>query len=284
MFLGLCGPAGAAPKTTTYRYGPITVGPYEVKQSDLDIGIPKPVEDGFVTGMEVDIVDADGSKVPISRLMLHHVVFSNLGTEFGQKRDQTCNSFTLLDSKTEVPAIAERFYAAGEERAKLRLPKGYGYPVKAADRWAMTLMLMNHRKRVDRAFVQYRVTTDTAPQTEVKPYWLDVRNCLSDPVFDIPGGRKRGSTTTESTTWNVPETGRIVAAGGHVHGGAKRLSLNRGSCELYGSRPTWGLSRPPLLQRQARAARARPDQHDQLHKPERLSRPPWRPAAPGCRL
>ena len=240
MFLALAGPAAAAPKTTTYRYGPVTVGPYQVKQSDLDFGIPKPVEDGYVTGMEVDIVDANGREVPINRLMLHHIVFSNMGTDFGQKRDGTCNNFTLLDSKTEVPGIAERFYAAGEERAKLRLPDGYGYPVKGADRWAMTWMLMNHRKRTDRAYIQYRVTTDSAPRQEVKPYWLDVRNCLSDPVFDVAGGRKRGSTTTESANWNVPESGRIVAVTGHVHGGAKTLSLNRGACEMYSSKPTWG--------------------------------------------
>ena len=68
----------------------------------------------------------------------------------------------------------------------------------------------------------------------------------------------------ESATWNVPETGRIVAAAGHVHGGAKHLSLNRGACELYRSRPTWGLPEPSLLQRQARAARAGPDQHERF--------------------
>jgi plastocyanin len=244
--LAFAGPAQAAPKTTTFRYGPITVGPYEVKQSDLDFGIPKPAQDGYVTGLEVDIVTEGGRKVPISRLMLHHIVFSNMGTDFGQKRDGTCNRFTLLDSKTQVPGIAERFYAAGEERAKMRLPAGYGYPVKGADRWAMTWMLMNHRKRTDRAYIQYRVTTDDAPRREVKPYWLDVRNCLADPVFDVPGGRKRGSTTTESAGWNVPESGRIVAAGGHVHGGAKSLSLNRGSCEMFASKPTWGLPRHPF--------------------------------------
>ena len=80
-FLVLAAQAVAAPKTTTYRYGPVTVGPYQVKQSDLDFGIPKPVEDGYVIGMEVDIVDESGKKVPINRLMLHHIVFSNMGAE-----------------------------------------------------------------------------------------------------------------------------------------------------------------------------------------------------------
>lgn len=244
--LALVPVAAAAPKTTTYRSGPIDVGPYQVRQSDIDIGIPTPDEDGYVTKMEVDIVDADGSKVPIKRLMLHHIVFSNLGTEFGEKRDGTCANFTALDSRTQLPGIAERFYAAGEERAKLRLPEGYGYPVDADDRWGMTWMVMNHRNRTDRAYIQYRVTTDTARKTPVTPYWLDVRNCLTDPVFDVPGGAQRGSTFRESAAWTVPESGRIVAGGGHVHGGARDLTLRRGDCRLYSSTPTWGTRNHPF--------------------------------------
>ena len=56
--------------------------------------------------------------------MLHHIVFSNLGPTIGSKRDGTCGSFTLLNSRSTVPGMAERFYAAGEERAKMRLPAG----------------------------------------------------------------------------------------------------------------------------------------------------------------
>ena len=44
----------------------------------------------------------------------------------------------------------------------------------------------------------------------------------------------------------MPESGRIVAAPGHVHGGAKALSLNRGRCELFSSKPTWGLPGHPF--------------------------------------
>lgn len=240
LSLVIAAPAMAAPETQTFRFGPLKVGPYEVKQSDFSLDVPKPVEDGYITRMEVDIVDADGKKVPISRLMLHHIVFSNLGPTFGSKRDHTCNAITGLDSETEFPNVAERFYAAGEERAKLRLPKGYGYPVKGNDKWALTYMLMNHRNRTDTAYVQYKVTYEKAEQKPVVPYWLDVRNCLADPVFDVPGGRKRGSTFRRSMNWTVPQSGRLVASIGHVHGGAHDLTLNRGKCELYASKPTWG--------------------------------------------
>ena len=103
---------------------------------------------------------------------------------------------------------------------------------------------MNHRAKTDTAYIEYHVTYDTEPKTAVKPYWLDVKNCLSDPVFDAPGGGKPGSTYRRSTTWTVPESGRIVAGGGHVHGGAKNLVLQREACgregHVYTSRPLWG--------------------------------------------
>ena len=198
--------------------------------------------------MDVEVVDRTGKPIPINRLMLHHIVFSNLGPTFGSKRDGTCGNFTLLNSRSTVPGIAERFYAAGEERAKMRLPEGYGYKIGAGDKWGMTWMLMNHRKVVDTAYIQYRVTYDTAPMTPVKPYWLDIENCKADPVFDIPGGKAKGATTRRSSVWNVPESGRIVAGGGHVHGGAKSLDLKRTGpdCTLYSSRPTWGGPKHPF--------------------------------------
>ncbi len=73
----------------------------------------------------------------------------------------------------------------------------------------MTYMLMNHRNKTDTAYVQYTVTYDTAPKKPVKPLWLDIKNCLSDPVFDIPGGKKRGSTTTA-----LQDGGRCPKPGG----------------------------------------------------------------------
>jgi hypothetical protein len=69
--------AHAASVTKTYRSGQIGVGPYQVKQGYLLVRGPSqtPGVDGFITAMSVDVVDADGSTVPIGRLMLHHIVF-----------------------------------------------------------------------------------------------------------------------------------------------------------------------------------------------------------------
>jgi hypothetical protein len=167
--------------------------------------------------------------------MLHHVVFARLGA-----RDATCGS------------PAERFYAMGEERTELRLPPGYGYANRGSDSWGLVYMLMNHRKQRLTGFVRYHVRYVTGEAlTPVRPYWLDVRNCTGpDPVFDVPGGGKRFSTFTKRAVFTIPEAGRIVAGGAHLHGGGVRLELRNATCgrELFTSRPTWGGPRPkPLL-------------------------------------
>src|SRR5262249_8648501 len=81
----------------------------------------------------------------------------------------------------------QRFYAAGEERAKMSLPAGYGYESNASDNWAVVAMVMNHRSAADHAYIHYEVTVDTNNSlTPVTPYWLDVRNCRADPIYNVP--------------------------------------------------------------------------------------------------
>ena len=241
----IAGAVSGTKQSYTCRLGPIVVAPYQVLTRDALFNPPKPVVDGHITDMSVDVVDGDGSPVPINRLMLHHIVFLNAGAGFGEKRDPTCgDGFLLTDWKTLAPNVGERFYGAGEERAELSLPPGYGYPIARDDSWLMTYMFMNHRAKVDRAYIQYEVTVDTAPGlTPVKPIWLDVGTCGVDPVYNVPGGGKRGATHRRSVAWTAPEAGRIVAGGGHVHGGAKNLTVRRPDCSderVYTSRPVWG--------------------------------------------
>ena len=245
---GSCSLTGTQGTKQTYdcRYGPITVAPFQVLTKEIQLGMPKPDVNGFVTSMKTDVVEADGTPIPISRLMLHHIVFANLGVQ-----DRTCSKFTMWDSMTEIPAAAERFYAAGEERAELALPDGYGYPVRKNDDWLVTYMFMNHRSRTDSAYIGYKVTVDTRPNvTPVEPYWLDVENCKIDPVYDVAGGRRTGSRNVQQMSWTVPKAGRLIAAGGHVHGGGQSLSLTRPDCGtsrgIYTSRPTWGGRRHPF--------------------------------------
>jgi hypothetical protein len=241
----LLAPTGAAAEEKTYTYKiPINVASYEVKQGAFSG--PKPDVDGFITRMETDLVDAAGKRIPIRRLMLHHIVFLNRS-----ERDATCERFRSWDNQTDIRAAGERFYAAGEERAKLRLPDGYGYPIEAADpNWNIVYMFMNHRATDDQGFVQYKVTVDDDPTLQsVKPHWLDARNCRADPIYNVPGGGGNGSTHVKKTNFLVPESGRIVAGAGHAHGGNRKLTITRPDCSnrpVAESVPTWGPRNHPF--------------------------------------
>ncbi|MGZ5311544.1 MAG: hypothetical protein ACXWZW_07280 [Solirubrobacterales bacterium] len=224
----------------TYRV-PITVKPYEVLQttSQLSGSNRAPQFDGMVTKMETDIVDAAGAPVPISRLMLHHIVFLNVA-----KADSTCSSLIGWDSRPSG-LMRERFFAAGEERAKMSLPDGYGYDINSANNWLMLYMVMNHRQVTDSAFVEYTATvkTDTTGMTPVEPYWMDINDCHVDPYYNVPGTGGPGSLDVVTRDVTIQEPGRIVAGIGHVHGGAKQLTLSQPGCgnrQIAQSIPTWG--------------------------------------------
>lgn len=229
--------------TVTCRV-PIKVDGYEVKQT-VALAPQAPELDGYITHMETDIVNANGTPIPIQRLMLHHIVFLN-----SDRSDQTCDSFVNWDSESTLGNVGERFYAAGEERAKLDLPPGYGYEVDPTKAWFMTYMVMNHRASLDQGFIQYTYTVTKNPATKpVTPYWLDVRNCRADPIYNVPGTGAEGSTSTVSSDFTMPVSSRIIAAGGHMHGGGRRLTLTEPGCDdrkIGQSVPTWGLADHPF--------------------------------------
>ena len=264
----LSAPAASAAEQTFVGEVPTgNIGPYEVKQ-DIKFPVPAPPAGGYITKMETDIVDATtGDPVPISRLMLHHIVFASIG-----RPDSTCNGqgFTGFDSRPDPYAgvPVQRFYAAGEERAKLAMPPGYGYDVGASPFWGMTYMVMNHRAQTDNAVIQYTVTYEDAPagMTAVTPWWLDVMDCRADPIYNVPGAKKKGKknqgkkgkgkksksagppTHTFSKDYTFP-AGRIVAGAGHVHGGAFKLTVTQPDCgnrQIAESNPTWGLPDHPF--------------------------------------
>ena len=60
----------------------------------------------------------------------------------------------------------------------------------------MTYMVMNHRAAPDNAVIQYKVTYEDDPVgqglTAVTPWWLDVRDCRADPIYNVPGAKKKG--------------------------------------------------------------------------------------------
>jgi plastocyanin len=221
--------------TVTARHGPFEVPPYSAAYTTPDSQrVRTPNVDGYLVRMHARVVDARGRPIPVRRMMLHHVVYANRGRFDGDRHDPTC------------PHVSESFYGTGEENQTLRFPPGYGYRVRKGDRWDTSWMLMNHRGRTERAYIEYRATIDTSRELHaVTPYWLRATGCRSrnDPIFNVPGGEPPGSTHARSSTFRMPEAGRLIAAGAHAHGGSKDLTISQPGCgdrPLMASRPLYG--------------------------------------------
>jgi hypothetical protein len=240
--LVLPGRAAANTETLVLETSPITVTAFEVAR-----GVrlaPSPQVDGYVVGMSAEVVDVLGNPVPMQDVMLHHVVFAKVGVP-----DSTCSS--IEDYSGNASSLrAERFYAEGEEHFALSLPEGYGYPNRGSDTWGLLYMLMNHHPHSMVVRIRYTVRYVTGePRTAVKPVWLDIKNCRADPVFNVAGTGKSGTTVSRTADFQMPQSGRFVAAGGHLHGGGVSLDVSDTRCgSLFTSYPTWGLVFPrPVL-------------------------------------
>ncbi len=80
-----------------------------------------------------------------NRIMFHHGVWVNLA------------------GKDATSGGPERFFAAGEEKTNLSLPKGYGYAYKASDPWLLNYMIHNLVARADDVYITYDI--DFVPAT-----------------------------------------------------------------------------------------------------------------------
>ena len=192
--------------------------------------------------MTVRLVGVDGRRVAPSAVMLHHINFSRLG--------RPRYSGPCLDRRSES------FYGTGEERQELRLPRGYGYRVRRHDRWWLQAMLMSHQLRAQTVRIEYRLDLVKRRQRPVHPFWIRASGCRV--TYPIGKAGPAGSLRRRSWTWRVPLSGRIVAAGGHLHGGAVGLALRQPSCRrrtLVDTDPLYGRADHPVY-------RARPILHE----------------------
>jgi plastocyanin len=247
----------ADPSLTTYveRLGPFEVGSYETLQKAVQAKAP-PVP-GAIVAMDARLVDAKGAVLPQQITMLHHLVFTNGGPD-NRRADPSC----------PLKTTRERFWGTSEELRPLTLPAGYGYPTAPNDVWRALLMVMHHRSGEREFYVEYRVTVDPRLVIPVKPYWLSVIPCSPDPQWTVPGGGAK--THRRTRTFTMPEAGRIVAAGGHLHGGAKALTLTQPGCKdraLVRNLPAYAPAKDPLY-------RVRP----LLHEPDPKSISWWQSA------
>ena len=224
----LAAPADAATKTYTFRHGP-------TRMENFNVAFPKapvkaPNVDGYVVGMRVDLVDRKNRPITIRDVMLHHVVFHRSAR---MALRGTCSSRS-----------SEPIYGTGEENQQLRLPPGYGYRIRRGDRWRITAMLMSHSVRAENAYIRYRVTVRTGQRlTPVRPIWVRANGCDKQVSYPVHGGGAEGSTTIRSYRWRVPFDGRIVAVGGHLHGGARNMTLSQPRCrnrQLLDTAPRYG--------------------------------------------
>jgi plastocyanin len=215
-------------KTYDLRFGPVRMGGFNVAFPKMPVRAPR--VDGYVTRMTASLVDRRGRRITIRDVMLHHVVFHRVADS---SRGYRCS-----------PG-GEPIYGTGEENQQLRLPAGYGYPIRRSDRWRITAMLMSHSLRSVEAYVRYRVTVTTGRRmTPVRPFWVRAIGCGKQVSYAVEGGRRPGSTNVRSFNWRVPFDGRIVAAGGHLHGGARDMWLEQPRCDnrrLFDTSPRFGM-------------------------------------------
>jgi len=233
LLLPVC-PAEAAIERVVVRQGPLTVKPYQVRYTSSGTrGVPAPRLDGYLVRMHARLVDRRGRPMPVRRVMLHHIVYKTRA-----HRDPVCGG-------------SEAFYGTGEENETLRFPPGYGYRIGRRDRWVTGWMLMNHQAHRQRAYIEYTAWVETSRRLQgVRPYWVRATGCDNrrDPIFNVPGGAGPGATFEKTASWTVPQSGRLVAGGAHVHGGSRELRLSQPRCgqrPLMVSRPLYGLPEHP---------------------------------------
>ena len=77
--------AHAEERTLTFTTAAISVPAYGVAQQPMLAESPS--VDGYVVGMEAEVVDANGKIQGRDKVMLHHIVFAKVGVP-----DYTCNS------------------------------------------------------------------------------------------------------------------------------------------------------------------------------------------------
>ena len=208
-----------------FEFGPAHLDPGQnIIQNSTSV--PKPNVDGWIVGIKPNLKLTNGTIPPVDIIHLHHAVWLNLSRADGT-----------------APGIPQRFFATGEEKTSLKLPKGYGYRYRASDTWLLNYMLHN---LVDTPFdvvvtydLEFLPDSSGTALTEAKPLWMDVQNGSGYPVFDALRGQGTNNQYTypdqavpnpypvnPKNVWTVPAAGKLIGAAGHLHPGGLWTDLH----------------------------------------------------------
>ena len=226
-------------KRIKYKIGPFNIVPGQ-NEIGYEVIREKPQVDGWFTRIRPDLTYLDGRVPGVDVIHLHHGVWVNTA-----RRAHTSG----------LPV--EPFFAAGEEKTIMKMPKGYGYPVKASDSLLLNHMIHNLTPVPTQVYMVYVV--DFVPKGSraargirpVRPIWMDVQNGSLYPVFNVQKGsgddgrytypndaRNPYGGGSKKNEWVVDRPGVLVATAGHLHPGGLHtdLSVRRRGAKIRPSR------------------------------------------------
>jgi plastocyanin len=216
-------PAQEGVEHLKFKYGPIKIQPGQNNIVVSGTDVPKPKVDGYIVAIHPNLVRNDGSVPPVDVIHLHHGVWVNLG--------RGGDLFSNL------------FFASGEEKTQMILPKGYGYTYKASEPWLINYMLHNLLSTPDEVSIVYDMdfipasSPGAAKITPAHPIWMDVQKGHIYPVFDVLKGSGTNGTFTypdqadhpyrrrQLNQWTADSDTVLIATAGHLHPGGLHVDL-----------------------------------------------------------
>ena len=171
-------------------------------------GFPRPAGSFGLKGARFDVVNTNGTPVPVDKVHLHHIVLT-----------------TSAHTDALCPGRAERFVGSGMERTPVSVWGPYAYLVGASDQWGAIYHLMNMTPPGTPAktvYIQYTLDyqpgADATNSRPVQPLFQDVTGC-GGSTFDVPGNGGPGSFYYKSRSWTAARNGMAIFSGAHLHEG-----------------------------------------------------------------
>ena len=181
----------------SFRWGPVKIAPGQntIAISDEDLKPPGP---GWITSFAPNLTYVNGRVPRVDIIHLHHAVW-------------------LINGRPT--------WAAGEEKTRSRMPKGFGWRYRPGDRWALNHMIHNLTPNPTRVYVTWEMDfVPAAPPAAqharrsrrsgwtsraARPTRCSTRSQGAGPTAatrsptqpePVPGGRRRATSGSSRTT------------------------------------------------------------------------------------